>query len=228
MLLPYSSCLNTETPLHGDCVLGNGSKGPSSQSCGFSSSHVWMWLLDHKESWTLKNWCFWTVVLEKTLESPLDCKEIQPVHPKGNQPWIFIERTDAEAEASLLWAPDVKSQFIIKDPDARKDWRQEEKGTTEGDMVGWYHWLHGYEFKQTQGDSKEQGSLVCCSPWGCRESDTIWWLNKQQLFRTIFWTAWDSAKHPVYCTLESAAPSQLHTTAFFCPLLFHHNESNGT
>ena len=120
-------------------------KGPSSQSYGFSSSHVWE--LDYKESWGLKNWFFWTVVLEKTLESPLDFKEIQPVHPKGNQSWIFIGRTDTEAETPILWPPDVKSWLIGKDPDAGKDWRQEEKGTTEDEMVGWHHWLNGHEFE---------------------------------------------------------------------------------
>ena len=121
-------------------------KGPYSQSYGFSSSHVWMWDLDHKESWVLKNWCFWTVVLEKTLESPLDCTEIKPVNPKGNQSWIFIGRTDAEAEVPILWPPD-KSWFTRKDPDTGKDWRQEEKGTTEDEMVGWHHWLDGHEFE---------------------------------------------------------------------------------
>ena len=121
-------------------------KGPSSQGYGFSSSHVWMWELDYKESWVL-NWCFWTVVLEKTLESPLDCKEIQPVHPKGNQSWIFIGRTDAEAEALILWPPDAKNWLIGKDPNAGKDWRQEEKGTTEDEMVGWHHWLDEQEFE---------------------------------------------------------------------------------
>ena len=141
-------------------------KGPSSQSCGFSSSHVWMWELDYKESWVLKNWCFWTVVLEKTLESPLDCTEIQPVHPKANQSWIFIGRTDVEAEAPILWPSDAKNQLIWKDPDAGKDWRQEEKGMIEDKMVGWHHWLNGHEFEQTQGDSVGQGSLGCCSPWG--------------------------------------------------------------
>ena len=110
-------------------------KGPSSQSYVFSSSHVWMWELDHKESWAPKNWCFWTVVLEKTLESPLDCKEIQSVHTKGNQSWIFIGGTDVEAETPILWPPDAKSWLIWKDPDAGKDWRQEEKGTTEDEMV---------------------------------------------------------------------------------------------
>ena len=123
------------------------SKGPSSQIYGFSSSHVCMWELDHKENWAPQNWCFWTVVLEKTLESPLDSKEIQPVHPKGNQPWIVIGRTDAEAEAPILWPLDVKSQFIGKDPDVGKDWGQEEKGTTEDEMVGWHHWLNEHEFE---------------------------------------------------------------------------------
>ena len=108
-----------------------------------------MWELDYKESWVLKNWCVWTVVLEKTLESPLDCKEIKPVHPKGNQPWIFIGRTDAEAEVPILWPPDVKSQLIRKEPDVGKDWSQEEKGTTEDEMVGWHHWFTGHKFEQT-------------------------------------------------------------------------------
>ena len=122
-------------------------KHPSSQSCGFSSSHVWMWELDYKESWAPKNWCFWTVVLEKTLQSPLDSTEIQLVHPKGNQSWIFIGRTDGEAEALILWPPDVKNWLIWKDPDAGKDWRQEENGTTEDEMVGWHHRLDGHEFE---------------------------------------------------------------------------------
>ena len=120
-------------------------KGAYSQSYGFSSSHVWMWELDHKEDWALKNWCFWTAVLEKTLQSPLDSKEIKPVNPKGNQPWIFTGRTDAEA--LILWPPDAKNWLIGKDPDARKDWMQEEKGTTEDEMVGWHHWLNGHEFE---------------------------------------------------------------------------------
>ena len=151
-------------------------KDLSSYSYGFPSSHVWMWELDHKESWALKNWCFWTVVLEKTLESPLDCKEIQPFHPKGNQLWIFIGRTDAEAEAPILWPLDAKNWFIGKDPDAGKDWRQE-KGTTENEMVGGHHWLsrHGCEQAPQVGDG--QGSLACCSPWGHKESDTTEWLN---------------------------------------------------
>ena len=134
------------------------SKGLSSQGYGFSSGHVWMWDLDHKESW-VPNWCFWTMVLEKTLESLLDSKEIQPVYPRGNQSWIFIGRMDAEAEAPILWPPDSKSWLIRKDPDAGKDWRQEEKGTTEDKMVGWYHWLNGHEFEQTPGDGEAWSTM---------------------------------------------------------------------
>ena len=120
-------------------------KGPSSQGCGFPSGHVWMWELDYEESWALKNWCFWTVVLEKTLESPLDCKEIQPVHPKGDQSWVLIGRTDAEAETPILWPLHEKSWLIGKDPDAGRDWGQEEKGTTEDEMLGWHQRLNGHE-----------------------------------------------------------------------------------
>ena len=152
-------------------------KGLSSQSYGFSNSHVWMWELDYKESWVPKNWCFWTVVLEKSLENPLDCKEIQPVHPKGNQSWIFFGRTNAKAEAPILWPPDAKNWLIGKDPDAGKDWWREEKGTTEDEMVGWHHWLDGHEFKQAPGVGDAQGNLVCCSPWGLKESDTTEQLN---------------------------------------------------
>ena len=119
-------------------------KGPSSQSYGFSSSHVWMWELNHKEDWVPKNWCFWTVMLEKTLESPLGCKDFQPVHPKGNQSWIFFGRTDAEAEAPILWPSDVKSWLIWQDHDAGKDWRLEENGMTEDEMFGWLHWHNGH------------------------------------------------------------------------------------
>ena len=121
--------------------------GPSSQSYGFSSSHVWIWELDYKESWALKNRCFWTAVLEKTLESPLDCKEIKPVNPEGNQSWLFIGRTDVEAETPILWPPHVKNWLIWKDPDAGKDWRWVEKGITQDKMVGWYHQLDGCEFE---------------------------------------------------------------------------------
>ena len=125
-------------------------KGLSSQSYGFSNGHVWMWQLDYKESWVPKNWCFWTVVLEKTLESPLDCKEIQAIHPKGDQSWIVIGRTDAEAEMPIFWLPDAKNWLIGKDPDAGKDWRWEEKGMTE-EMVGHHHQLDGHEFEQALG-----------------------------------------------------------------------------
>ena len=128
--------------------------GPSSQSYGFSSSHVWMWELDHNEGWALKNWCFWTVVLEKTLESPLDCKVIKPVNSKGNQSWIFIRRTDTEVEAPILWPHDEKNWLIRKDPDAGKDWRQEEKGMTEDKMIGWHHRLDGLEFEQVWASSR--------------------------------------------------------------------------
>ena len=143
-------------------------KGLYIQSYGFSSSHVWIWELDLKEIWVPKNWCFWTMVLEKTLESPLDCKEIKPVNPKGNQPWIIIGRTDAETKAPILWSPDEKSWLLGKDPDAGKDWRREEKGTAEDEMVGWHHWLNGYEFEQALEDSEGQGSLAWCSPWSCK------------------------------------------------------------
>ena len=121
-------------------------KDPSSQSYNFPSSHVWTWELDCKESWAPKNWCFWTVVLEKTLESPLDCQEIQPVNPKGNQSWIFIGRTDAKAETPILWPTDAKNWLIWKDPVVGKNWRWE-KGMTEDEMVGWHHQLNGHEFE---------------------------------------------------------------------------------
>ena len=149
----------------------------------FSSSHVWMWELDYKESWAPKNWCFWTVVLEKTLDSPLDCKEIKPFHPKGNQSWIFIGRTDAEAERTILWPTDAKNWVIGKDPDAGKDWRQEEKGLKEDEMVGWHHWLSGHEFEQALRVYDGRGSLGCCSPWSHKESDTTAPLS------WVFWTS---------------------------------------
>ena len=122
-------------------------KGLSCQSYGFSSSHVWMWEVDHKKTWALKNWCFQTMVLGKTLESPLHCKEIEPVHPKRNESWIFIGRTDVEAETLILWPPDAKSWLIGKDTDAGKDWRWEEKEMTEDETVGWHHHLDGHEFE---------------------------------------------------------------------------------
>ena len=152
-------------------------KGLTSQGYGFSHGHVWMWELDYKESWVLKNWCFWTVVLEKTLESPLDCKEIQAVHPKGDQSWVFIGRTDVEDETPILCPPDAKSWLIGKDPDAGKDWGQEEKGTAEDEMVGWHHLFNGHEFGWTPGVGDGQGGLACCGSWGHKESDITEWLN---------------------------------------------------
>ena len=149
--------------------------GPLENSC-LPSQMLLRWPL---KEWVPKNWCFWPAVLEKTLESPLDCKEIQPVHPKGDQSWMFIGRTDAETETAILWSPDVKNWLIGKDPVAGKDWGQKKKGTTEGETVAWYHWLNGREFEQALGVGEEQGSLVCCSPWGCKESDMteLSWLN---------------------------------------------------
>ena len=161
-------------------------KGLSSQGYGFSSGHVWMWELDFKESWVPKNWCFWTVVLEKTLESPLDCREIPPVHSK-DQSWVFIERTDAKAEIPILWPPHVKSWLLIKDPDAGKDWGQEEKGTTEDEMVGWHHQLSEHGFGWTPGVGDGQGGLACCGSWGHRKSGMTEQLNWTEL--NILWVA---------------------------------------
>ena len=130
-----------------------------------------------KATWALKNWCFWTVVLEKTLESPLDCKEIQPVHSEGDQPWDFLGRNDAKAETPILWPPHVKSWLIGKDSDAGRDWGQEEKGTTEGEMAGWHHRLDGCEFEWTLGVGDGQGGLTCCDSWGHKELDMTEQLN---------------------------------------------------
>ena len=166
-------------------------KGLSSQGYGFSSSYLWMWKLGYKEGCMPENWCFWTVVLEKTLESPLDCKEIQPVHPKGNYSWIFIgRRTDIEAETPILWPPDVNSWLIWKDPAPGKDWGQEEKGMTEDEMIGWHHWLDGHGFGWTPRVGDGQGGLVYCGSWGHKELDTTeqliepsWakWLSRSSL-----------------------------------------------
>ena len=163
-------------------------KGLSGQSFGFSSSHVWMWELNYKESWALKNWCFWPVVLEKTLERPLDCMEIQPAHPKEDRSWVFTGRTDVEAETPILWPPDTKNWLIWKDPDAGKDWGPEEKGTTENEMVGWHYQLSGHEFEQTLGDREGHGSLVCCSWWGhsIGHSLAIEQLSQEALWRDVF------------------------------------------
>ena len=141
-------------------------------------SYIWMWELDSKQSWAPKNWCFWSMMLEKTLESLLGCKEIQAVHPKGNQSWIFTGRTDVEAETPILWPPDAKNWLIRKDPDVGKDWRsEEEKGMTEDETIGWHHWLNGNEFDLTPGAGDGQGGLACCSPRGHKESDTTEQLN---------------------------------------------------
>ena len=155
-------------------------KGPCNQSYGFSSSHMWVWELD-QEGWVLKNWSFWAVVLEKTLESPLDCKEIKSVNTKGNQSWIFIGRTDAEAETPISWPHDVKNWLLEKDPDAGKDWRQEEKGTTEDEMAGWHHRLDGRESEWTPGVGDGQGGLACCDSWGRKGPDTTDWLKWTEL-----------------------------------------------
>ena len=162
-------------------------KGPSIQSYGFSSRHVWMWELDYKESWVQKNCCFWTVLLKKTLESPLDCKEINPVKPIVNHSWIIIGRTDAEAETPILWPPDSKKWLIGKDPNASKDWRQKEKGMVENEMVGRHHWLNGNEFEQALGVSVGWGSLVWCSPWLHKETNRSEGLN---WFYIGVWLPW--------------------------------------
>ena len=149
--------------------------------------------LDHKEGWDLKNSCFWTVLLEKTLESPLDCKEIKPVNLKGNQSWIFTGRTDAKAEAPILWPRNEKNWLIGKDPDAGKDRRQKEKGTTDDKIVGWHHCLNGHECEQAPGDGEEQESLVCCSPRGCKELDRSERLNNNIIFKTVRY--WYKSRH---------------------------------
>ena len=146
-----------------------------------SSGHIWMWELDYKESWAPKNWCFSTVVLEKTLESPLDCKEIQPVHSEGDQPWDFFGRNDAKAEAPILWPPHAKSWLIEKDFDAGRDWEQKGKGITEDEMAGWHHRLNGHEFEWTLGVGNGQGGLACCNSWGHKGLDMTEQLNWTEL-----------------------------------------------
>ena len=138
---------------------------------------VWMWEMDHKEGWAPKNWCFWIVVLEKTLESPLDCMEIKPVNPKGDQPWIFNGKTDAKAEAPIFWPLDTKNRLTGKDPDAGEDWGQEEKEMTEDEVVGWHRRLNGHESQQAPGNGEGQGSLTCYSPGGAKSQT---WLSEQQ------------------------------------------------
>ena len=160
-------------------------KGPSSQGYDFSSGHVWMWELVCEEGWAPKNWCFWTVVLEKTLESPLDCKEIQPIRSEGDQPWDFFGGNDAEAETPVLWPPHVKCWLIGKDSDVGRDWKQEENGTTEDEMAEWHHWLNGCESEWTPGVGDGQGGPACSDSWGCKESDMTEWLN---------WTEWSEIR----------------------------------
>ena len=168
-------------------------KGPSSQSYGFSSGHVWMWDLDYKESWVPKNWCFRTVVLEKILEHPLDYKEIQPVHPKGDQSWVFIGRTDVEVETPYTLATWCEELTHWKRPDAGKDWGQEEKGMTEDEMVEWQHHFDGHAFGRTLGVGDGQQGLACCSTWGHKESDTTEQLN---------WTEWSIKFKCILTTLN--------------------------
>ena len=173
------------------------------------------WELDHKESWAQKNRCFWTMVLEKTLESPLYCKEIEAVHPKGDQSWVFIGRTDAAAETPVLWPPDVKSWLIGKDPDAGKDWGQEEKGTTEDEMVGWHHRLDGHGFGWTPGFGDGQEGLACCGSWGFKESDTTEQLN---------WTEWLNCWLCHLFLLPNALPrkhSEIHTLKLLGKPIMH-------
>ena len=164
-------------------------KGPSRQGYGFSSGHVWIWELNCEESWALKNWCFWTVVLEKTLERPLDSKEIQPVHPKGDQSWVFFGRTDAKAETPILWPPHAKSWLTGKHSDAGRDRGQEENGMTEDEMAGWDQRLDGYELEWTPGVADGQGGLASCDSWGRKESDTTEQLN------------WTEARHASIFTM---------------------------
>ena len=184
-----------------------------------------MWELGYKESRALKNWCFWTVVLQKTLESPLNYKEIQPVHPKGNQSWVFIGSTNFEAETPILWPPDAKSWLIWKDPDAGKDWKPEEKGMTEDEMVGWHHQLNGHGFGWTLGVGDGQGGLAFCGSWGRKESEMIEWLNwtdsdsRSTLVLFYFhphcvyvFRTWSGRKHSFKITAESTAPGALEVT----------------
>ena len=176
-----------------------------------------MWELDYRESWMLTNWCFWTVVLEKTLESPLDCKEIQPVHPEGDQSWVFIGRADAEAETPILWPLDAKSCLIWKDPYAGKAWGREEKGTTEDEMVGWHHRLNGHEFGWTLEVGDGQGGLVCCCSRGRKESDT----------KRLNWTELNDTKLlKVFCKLNYANKINLVSWDNACKLMFVVHEEN--
>ena len=182
----------------------------------------WKWRLWHRvpsESWALKNWYFWTVVLEKTLDSPLDCKEIQPVHPKGDQSWVFIGRTDVEAETPIIWPPDVKSRLTGKDPDAGKDWRQE-KGTTEDEMVGWHHRLNRHGFRWTPGVGDRQGGLACCGSWGRRVghdwATELNWTESPSKPNLYFWFKHGSTSNPgwfVTCVTKQYIKTPSHQNA---------------
>ena len=167
MLLGRKSVTNLDSILKNRDHSAN--KGPCSQGYGLPGGHIWLWDLDHKKGSVPKNWCLWTVVLEKTPESSLDSKETKPVNLKGNQPWILIGRTDAEVDTPVLWSSDENSWLIGKVPDAGKDWGQKEKRVSEDEMGGWHHQCNGHELGQTLGDGEGQGGLVCCSPWGCKE-----------------------------------------------------------
>ena len=184
-----------------------------------SPVHVWMWELDHKEGWALKNWCFWTVVLEKTLESPLECKQIKPVNPKENQPWMFIGRTDAEAEAPILWLPDVENWLIRKDPDAGKDWGQKEKGITEDEMIEWHHRLSACGLGWTLGVDDGQGGLAC-AVHGVAKSRTwlsdwteLNWTTGQQLLQVYYTASWffigKPPRKPILCIISHKVSSCL-------------------
>ena len=179
-------------------------KSPSSQGYGFSSGHVWMWELDCEESWALKNGCFWTVVLEKALESPLDCKEIQPVHSEGDQSWVFIGRTDAEAETPVLWLPHAKSWLIRKYPDSGRDWGQEEKGMMEDEIAGWHHQLDGHGFGWAPGVGDGQGGLACCNSLGSQRVRHDWmtelnWTESLPLHFLQYWTPKPYYLFPTNC-----------------------------
>ena len=187
-------------------------KGPFSQGCGFSSNHVWMWVLDHKEGWAPQNWWLWAVVLEKTPESPLDYKEIQPVHSKGDQSWVFFGRNDAKAETPILWPPHTKSWLIGKDSDAGRDWGQEEKGTTEDEMAGWHQRLNGRESEWTPGVGNRQGGLVCCDSWDRKESDTTERLN---------WTELLHCRQILYCLSYQGKPLLPITSWMDIWVIFH-------
>ena len=173
-----------------------------------------MWELDHKESWAPKSWCFWAVVLEKTLESPLGFKEIKSIYPKGSQSWIFIRRTDDEAETPIPWLPDVKNWLIWKGRDAGKDWGQEEKGRTEDEMAGWHYWLDGLKFEQASRVGDRQGSLACCSPWGHKESDMTERLNWTVLGHCCYTRAFSSCRK--WGLLSSFSEQASHCCGFSC------------